>query len=77
MKFLVKKDEEVVEKNMQAIQQGFDTMAEQLGDRLGEWEIVPADGKHRMFMIGNDAIALGAFSSRCSFYGSISNYTSF
>ena len=58
-----KKGREVVEKNMQAIQQGFNQMAEQLGDRLGEWELVPADGKHRLFMIGNDAIAMGALSA--------------
>lgn len=62
-----KKGQEVVEKNMQAIQQGFDTMAEQLGDRLGEWELVPADGQHRMFMIGNDAIALGALAAGVRF----------
>lgn len=62
-----KKGQEVVEKNMQAIQQGFDTMAEQLGERLGEWELVPADGKHRMFMIGNDAIALGALAAGVRF----------
>lgn len=62
-----KKGQEVVEKNMQAIQQGFETMAEQLGDRLGEWEIAPADGKHRMFMIGNDAIAFGALAAGVRF----------
>lgn len=62
-----KKGQEVVEKNMQAIQQGFDTMAEQLGDRLGEWELIPADGQHRMFMIGNDAIALGALAAGVRF----------
>ena len=42
-------------------------MAEQLGDRLGEWELIPADGKHRMFMIGNDAIALGALTAGVRF----------
>ena len=62
-----KKGREVVEKNMQAIQQGFNQMAEQLGDRLGEWELVPADGKHRLFMIGNDAIAMGALSAGVRF----------
>lgn len=62
-----KKGQEVVEKNMQAIQQGYDTMAEQLGDRLGEWEIAPADGKQRLFMIGNDAIAMGALTAGVRF----------
>lgn len=62
-----KKGIEVVEKNMQAIQQGFDIMADLLGDRLGEWELVQADGKHRLFMIGNDAIAMGALTAGVRF----------
>ncbi len=62
-----KKGQEVVEKNMQAIQQGYDTMAQQLGDRLGEWEVAPADGNRRLFMIGNDAIAMGALAAGVRF----------
>lgn len=52
---------------MQAIQQGYDTMAQQLGDRLGEWEVAPADGNRRLFMIGNDAIAMGALAAGVRF----------
>ena len=62
---------------MEAIQRGRAAIAEQIGERVGAWELAPADGKRRMFMIGNDAVALGALSSRCSLYGSLSNYTSF
>jgi len=62
-----RKGEEVVKKNMEAIQQGYNMMCELLGDRVGEWELAPADGKRRMFMIGNDAIALGAIAAGSRF----------
>ena len=62
-----RKGEAVVEKNMQAIQQGYEVMAKLLGDRIGEWELDPADGNHRLFMIGNDAIALGALAAGVRF----------
>jgi len=58
-----RKGEEVVQKNMEAITRGRELMNELLGDRVGEWALAPADGKRRMFMIGNDAIALGALAA--------------
>ena len=62
-----RKGEEVVAKNMQAIQRGRAAIAEQIGDRVGAWELAPADGKRRMFMIGNDAVALGALAAGARF----------
>lgn len=62
-----KKGEEVVQKNMEAITRGRQIMNELLGDSIGEWELAPADGKRRMFMIGNDAIALGAIAAGTRF----------
>ncbi|WP_337983345.1 2-oxoacid:acceptor oxidoreductase subunit alpha [Lysinibacillus sp. C5.1] len=62
-----KKGEEVVQKNMEAIARGHDMMNELLGDRVGEWALAPADGKRRMFMIGNDAVALGALAAGTRF----------
>jgi len=62
-----KKGEEVVQKNMEAIARGRQIMNDLLGDRVGEWELAPADGKRRMFMIGNDAIALGALAAGTRF----------
>ncbi|MFJ7648234.1 2-oxoacid:acceptor oxidoreductase subunit alpha [Lysinibacillus sp. NPDC097279] len=62
-----KKGEEVVQKNMEAIARGHEMMNELLGDRIGEWALAPADGKRRMFMIGNDAIALGALAAGTRF----------
>lgn len=54
-------------KNMEAITRGRQIMNELLVDRIGEWELAPADGKRRMFMIGNDAIALGAIAAGTRF----------
>ena len=62
-----RKGEVVVEKNMEAIAKGHEVMNELLGDRVGEWKLVEADGKRRMFMIGNDAVALGALTAGVRF----------
>lgn len=62
-----KKGEEVVQKNLAAIARGREMMHELVGDRVGEWELAPADGKRRMFMIGNDAVALGALAAGVRF----------
>ncbi|MDM5247032.1 MULTISPECIES: 2-oxoacid:acceptor oxidoreductase subunit alpha [unclassified Lysinibacillus] len=62
-----KKGEEVVQKNMEAIARGHELMNGLLGDRVGEWKLAPADGNRRMFMIGNDAIALGALAAGTRF----------
>ncbi|MCP3762064.1 2-oxoacid:acceptor oxidoreductase subunit alpha [Domibacillus sp. A3M-37] len=58
-----RKGEMVVQKNMEAIQQGYDHMKEQLNGDTSALQLPPADGKKRMFMIGNDAIALGALAA--------------
>jgi 2-oxoglutarate/2-oxoacid ferredoxin oxidoreductase subunit alpha len=57
-----RKGDTVVEKNMEAIKQGFETMKSELGDKVGSLQLKEADGNKRMFMIGNDAIALGALA---------------
>ncbi|SCX87219.1 MULTISPECIES: 2-oxoacid:acceptor oxidoreductase subunit alpha [unclassified Lysinibacillus] len=62
-----KKGEEVVQKNMEAITRGRQIMNELLGERVGQWELAPADGKRRMFMIGNDAVSLGALAAGTRF----------
>nr|WP_263327941.1 2-oxoacid:acceptor oxidoreductase subunit alpha [Neobacillus sp. Marseille-Q6967] len=62
-----RKGEQVVAKNMEAIKAGFDYMKKELGEGVQVMELEKADGKKRMFMIGNDAIALGAIAAGCRF----------
>ncbi|MBS4211806.1 MULTISPECIES: 2-oxoacid:acceptor oxidoreductase subunit alpha [Neobacillus] len=62
-----KKGDQVVAKNMDAIKAGFDNMKDKLGQGVEPMHLEKADGKHRMFMIGNDAIALGAIAGGCRF----------
>ncbi|XXM71185.1 2-oxoacid:acceptor oxidoreductase subunit alpha [Lysinibacillus sphaericus] len=57
-----RKGETVVEKNMEAIRQGYQAMKAELGGKTGALQLKEADGQKRMFMIGNDAIALGALA---------------
>jgi len=62
-----KKGDKVVSKNMDAIKAGFDYMKEKMDATVPTMVLEKADGKHRMFMIGNDAIALGALAGGCRF----------
>ncbi|AGK53128.1 2-oxoacid:acceptor oxidoreductase subunit alpha [Bacillus sp. 1NLA3E] len=62
-----KKGQQVVAKNMEAIRAGFDYMKEKIGDKIETMELEKADGKKRLFMIGNDAIAMGAVAGGCRF----------
>ncbi|WP_139488899.1 2-oxoacid:acceptor oxidoreductase subunit alpha [Brevibacillus dissolubilis] len=63
----LRKGEKVVEKNMEAITRGFAFVNEQTGGQLPEFQLEKADGTKRLFMIGNDAIALGAVAAGCRF----------
>jgi 2-oxoglutarate/2-oxoacid ferredoxin oxidoreductase subunit alpha len=62
-----RKGQQVVEKNMEAIRAGAEFMKEQLGDNFQAMKLEKADGKKRMYMIGNDAIALGAIAGGARF----------
>jgi 2-oxoglutarate ferredoxin oxidoreductase subunit alpha len=62
-----KKGQNIIDKNMQAIQAGYDFVEEKLKDVSNIKRLEPADGNNRMFMIGNDAIALGAVAAGCKF----------
>lgn len=61
-----KKGQQIVEKNMEAIKAGYDFMKGELNDE-SMMKLAKADGKKRLFMIGNDAIALGAMAGGCRF----------
>jgi 2-oxoglutarate/2-oxoacid ferredoxin oxidoreductase subunit alpha len=62
-----RKGQQVVDKNMEAIQAGYEYMKEKLGEKVGAMQLEKADGQKRLFMIGNDAIALGAMAGGCRF----------
>lgn len=62
-----KKGQQVVAKNMEAIKAGYDYLKNQLTDESEVMELAEADGQNRLFMIGNDAIALGALAGGCRF----------
>ncbi|PLS16752.1 2-oxoacid:acceptor oxidoreductase subunit alpha [Bacillus sp. M6-12] len=62
-----RKGEQIVQKNLEAIKAGYEYMTGLLGDKVGTMELEKADGKKRLFMIGNDAIALGALAGGCRF----------
>ncbi|MCR8845530.1 2-oxoacid:acceptor oxidoreductase subunit alpha [Paenibacillus sp. SC116] len=55
----------VVEKNIEAVRRGADFVLEQAGGPLEEFRLEPADGKQKLFMIGNDAMALGSLAAGC------------
>lgn len=61
-----KKGQQVVDKNMEAVKAGFDYMKSQISAEA-VMQLEKADGKKRLFMIGNDAIALGALAGGCRF----------
>ncbi|HHW38953.1 MAG TPA: 2-oxoacid:acceptor oxidoreductase subunit alpha [Bacillales bacterium] len=62
-----KKGQQVVEKNMEAIQKGCQYIKDQAGESLSTMKLDKADGKKRLFMIGNDAIAMGFVAGGCRF----------
>lgn len=62
-----KKGQQVVEKNMVAIQKGYEYIMDQAGESLSTMKLDKADGKKRLFMIGNDAIAMGFVAGGCRF----------
>ncbi|WP_071459517.1 2-oxoacid:acceptor oxidoreductase subunit alpha [Bacillus massilinigeriensis] len=62
-----RKGQQVVEKNMEAIKSGYEYMKEKLDGNIQTMQLEKADGKKRLFMIGNDAIALGALAGGCRF----------
>ncbi|PWA13300.1 2-oxoacid:acceptor oxidoreductase subunit alpha [Pueribacillus theae] len=63
----MKKGLQIVEKNMDAIRAGYEFFNKQAGGQMENFELAKADGKRRMFMIGNDAIALGALAAGSRF----------
>ncbi|GAA0366104.1 2-oxoacid:acceptor oxidoreductase subunit alpha [Bacillus horti] len=62
-----KKGQKIIDMNVEAIAKGAEYFTEQAGGKIEALQLEEADGKKRMFMIGNDAIALGALAAGCRF----------
>lgn len=57
----------VVEKNIEAVKRGAEYVLDLAGGPLEEFRLEPADGKQKLFIIGNDAIGLGVVAAGCRF----------
>jgi 2-oxoglutarate ferredoxin oxidoreductase subunit alpha len=55
----------IVEKNIEAVRLGAEFVLEQAGGPLDEFKLEDADGKQKLFMIGNEAMALGCVAAGC------------
>lgn len=55
----------IVEKNIEAVRRGAEFVLEQAGGPLEEFRLADADGKQKLFMIGNEAMALGTLAAGC------------
>ncbi|MFC7392620.1 2-oxoacid:acceptor oxidoreductase subunit alpha [Scopulibacillus cellulosilyticus] len=58
-----RKGDKVVESNIQAIEKGAEYFNSEAGGQIDGLTLAPGDGKQRMYMIGNDAIAMGAIAA--------------
>lgn len=65
MKERFKGRDELIEQNIAVLDAGFAYAEEHLAEP--EWHIMPGDGKARLVMMGNEAIALGAAAAGCRF----------
>ncbi len=62
-----RKGDAVVQKNIEAVAAGMQAMHDQLSGKTLPLTLEKADGKKRLFMIGNDAIAMGCLAGGARF----------
>ncbi|XEC97186.1 2-oxoacid:acceptor oxidoreductase subunit alpha [Paenibacillus tarimensis] len=55
----------IVEKNVQAVKRGAEYVLELAGGPLEQFRLEEADGKQKLFAIGNEAIGLGCIAAGC------------
>ncbi|REJ34493.1 MAG: 2-oxoacid:acceptor oxidoreductase subunit alpha [Bacillota bacterium] len=60
-----KKSPEVGQQNVTALEKGYEYARQHLPEPT--WRLAPGDGKKRLIMMGNDAVALGALAAGCRF----------
>ncbi|EHJ07972.1 2-oxoacid:acceptor oxidoreductase subunit alpha [Staphylococcus simiae] len=62
-----KKGDKVVEINIQALDEGYQLMQQHLSEITGDFELEHSNEQPHLYMIGNDAIGLGAISAGSKF----------
>lgn len=62
-----RKGAKIVDMNMKAIEEGAKYVKDSAPQAVPMMKLAPADGKKRMFMIGNDAISMGFIAGGCRF----------
>ncbi len=62
-----KKGDKVVEVNIQALNEGYQLMQSRLPEIYGDFELESTDALPHLYMIGNDAIGLGAIAAGSQF----------
>ena len=66
-----KKEKKVVEMNIQALNEGYRLMQAQLNAIEGDFELEENNENPHLYMVGNDAIGLGAISAGSKFMAAI------
>lgn len=62
-----RKGDKIVRNNMEAFEKGAEFVRQEIAGTPHQLLLEKADGKKRLFMIGNDAIGLGAIAAGCRF----------
>ncbi|WP_342389122.1 2-oxoacid:acceptor oxidoreductase subunit alpha [Salinicoccus bachuensis] len=63
----IKKGQEIVDSNHEALLQGYQLMDDEMDTIAGDFEMLPSDSDPRLFLIGNDAISFGALNAGVRF----------
>ena len=63
----IRKGEQIVDSNNEALKEGYELMDSAMADILGDFEMVPSEQEERLFLIGNDAISFGALNAGVRF----------
>ncbi|WP_434121485.1 2-oxoacid:acceptor oxidoreductase subunit alpha [Salinicoccus roseus] len=63
----IRKGQEIVDSNHEALIQGYQLMDDEKDTLRGDFEMLPSDSDPRLFLIGNDAISFGALNAGVRF----------
>ncbi|WP_271396415.1 2-oxoacid:acceptor oxidoreductase subunit alpha [Salinicoccus roseus] len=63
----IRKGQEIVDSNHEALIQGYQLMDGEMDTLRGDFEMLPSDSDPRLFLIGNDAISFGALNAGVRF----------